>query len=192
MNLKSSRRVPDLDPEETREWLESLQAVIERGGAARAHFLLEQMVDFTRRSGGHLPYEATTAYTNTIPPAQEAKLPGDYEIERRIRWLIRWNAVAIVMRAAKREGELGGHIASFASAASLYDVGFNHFFRGPEHASGGDLVYIQGHSSPGVYARAFLEGRLTAVQLDHFLVSNLELVVHSVSHQSKQLSVFAR
>ncbi len=168
MNHKSSRQVPDADPEETREWLESLQAVIERGGAVRAHYLLEQMVDFTRRSGGHLPYEATTSYTNTIPPRQEAKLPGDYEIERRIRWLIRWNAAAIVMRAAKRKGDLGGHIASFASAASLYDVGFNHFFRGPEHESGGDLVYIQGHSSPGVYARAFLEGRLTSVQLDHF------------------------
>jgi pyruvate dehydrogenase E1 component len=145
-----------------------MQAVIEREGLERAHFLLELLVDFTRRSGGHLPYDATTAYINTIPAEQGAKLPGDYEIERRIRALIRWNALAMVLRAGKRGGELGGHIASFASAASLYDVGFNHFFRGPDHEGGGDLVYIQGHSSPGIYARAFLEGRITGEQMDHF------------------------
>ncbi len=137
-------------------------------GLERAHYLLELMVDYTRRSGGHLPYDATTAYVNTIPPHQSAKLPGDYEIERRIRSLTRWNALAMVLRAGKRGGELGGHIASFASAASLYDVGFNHFFRGPDHEGGGDLVYFQGHSSPGIYARAFLEGRLSAEQMDSF------------------------
>jgi len=168
MNVRPSRQLQDTDPVETNEWLESMQAVIEREGPTRAHYLLEQLVDFTRRSGGHLPYDATTAYINTIPPKLGAKLPGDYEIERRIRWLIRWNALAIVLRAGRRGGELGGHIASFASAASLYDVGFNHFFRGPEHEGGGDLVYIQGHSSPGIYARAFLEGRISAEQLDHF------------------------
>jgi len=168
MNVKSSRQIQDADPAETKEWLESLQAVIEREGPVRAHYLLEQLVDFTRRSGGHLPYDATTAYINTIPTHLGAKLPGDSEIERRIRSMIRWNAMAIVQRAGKRGGELGGHIASFASAATLYDVGFNHFFRGPDDECSGDLVYIQGHSSPGIYARAFLEGRITADQLDHF------------------------
>jgi len=168
MNLKTSRQIQDVDPVETKEWLESLRAVIEREGPVRAHYLLEQLVDFTRRSGGHLPYDTTTAYINTIPLSQEAKLPGDNEIEWRIRSFIRWNAMAIVLRAGKRGGELGGHIASFASAATLYDVGFNHFFRGPDDACHGDLIYIQGHSSPGIYARAFLEGRITAEQLDHF------------------------
>ncbi len=168
MNVKLSLQEQDVDPLETNEWLESMQAVIEREGLERAHFLLELLVDFTRRSGGHLPYDATTAYVNTIPPGQGEKLPGDYETERRIRSWIRWNALAMVLRAGKRGGELGGHIASFASAASLYDVGFNHFFRGPDHEGGGDLVYIQGHSSPGIYARAFLEGRLSVEQMDHF------------------------
>ena len=168
MNVKVSEKAQDADPAETNEWLESLQAVIEREGLERAHYLLELMVDFTRRSGGHLPYDATTAYVNTIPPSKSAKKPGDYEIERRIRSWTRWNALAMVLRAGKRGGELGGHIASFASAASLYDVGFNHFFRGPDHEGGGDLVYIQGHSSPGIYARAFLEGRISSEQMDSF------------------------
>jgi len=134
----------------------------------RAHFPLEQLVDFTRRSGGYLPYDATTAYINTIPPHLEPKSPGDHELEWRIRSFIRWNAMAIVVRAGKRGGDLGGHIASFASAATLYDVGFNHFFKGNDHPDGGDLVYIQGHSSPGIYARAFMEGRLGEEQLDRF------------------------
>jgi len=168
MNVRSSLQAQDADPLETQEWLESMRAVIERDGLERAHFLLELMVDFTRRKGGHLPYDATTAYINTIPPGQGEKHPGDYEVERRIRAMIRWNALAMVLRAAKRGGELGGHIASFASAASLYDVGFNHFFRGPDHEGGGDLVFIQGHSSPGVYARAFLEGRINEEQMDSF------------------------
>jgi len=168
MNSKSTLHTQDSDPIESSEWLESMQAVIERDGPERAHYLLERLVDFTRRSGGHLPYDATTAYVNTIPPHQSAKLPGDYEVERRIRALTRWNALAMVLRAGKRGGELGGHIASYASAASLYDVGFNHFFRGPDHEGGGDLVYFQGHSSPGIYARAFLEGRLSEEQMDHF------------------------
>ena len=168
MNVKLSLQAQDADPVETGEWLDSMQAVIEREGLERAHYLLELLVDFTRRSGGHLPYDATTAYINTIPAGKGEKLPGDYEIERRIRSLTRWNALAMVLRAAKRGGELGGHIASFASAASLYDVGFNHFFRGPDHEGGGDLVYIQGHSSPGIYARAFLEGRISSEQMDSF------------------------
>jgi pyruvate dehydrogenase E1 component len=158
----------DNDPQETAEWLEALQAVIQRDGPERAHFLLEHLVDFTRRSGGYLPYVATTAYINTIPPHLEVRSPGNHEIERRIKSIIRWNAMATVVRAGKRGGELGGHIASFASAATLYDVGFNHFFKGNDHPGGGDLVYLQGHSSPGIYARAFLEGRLTGEQLDRF------------------------
>ncbi len=168
MNVKTFLEAQDIDPAETSEWLDSMQAVIEREGLERAHYLLELLVDFTRRSGGHLPYDATTAYINTIKPDQSAKMPGDYEIERRIRALTRWNALAMVLRAGKRGGELGGHIASFASAASLYDVGFNHFFRGPDHEGGGDLIYIQGHSSPGIYARAFLEGRISSEQMDRF------------------------
>ncbi|NIM69145.1 MAG: pyruvate dehydrogenase (acetyl-transferring), homodimeric type [Xanthomonadales bacterium] len=168
MNRFKDQAQADRDPQETAEWLEALQAVIEREGPERAHFLLEHLVDFTRRSGGYLPYDATTAYINTIPPHLEAKSPGNHEIERRIRSLTRWNAMAIVVRAGMRGGELGGHIASFASACTLYDVGLNHFFRGPDHPSGGDLVYFQGHSSPGIYARAYLEGRLDEAQLDRF------------------------
>ena len=158
----------DLDEQETSEWMEALQAVIEQDGPERAHYLLERLVDFTRRSGGHLPYDATTAYINTIPPKLEARSPGDHDLEWRVKSIIRWNAMATVLRAGKRGGELGGHIASYASAATLYEVGFNHFFRGNDHPGGGDLVYIQGHSSPGIYARAFLEGRISAEQLDHF------------------------
>jgi pyruvate dehydrogenase E1 component len=161
-------RAQDLDPAETSEWMESLHAVIERDGPERAHFLLENLVDLARRSGAYLPYSATTAYINTIPPHLETRHTGDRELERRIKSIVRWNAMAMVLRAGKRGGELGGHIASYQSAATLYEVGFNHFFRGVDHPGGGDLVYIQGHSSPGVYARAFLEGRITADQLDRF------------------------
>ncbi|GAB4171862.1 MAG: pyruvate dehydrogenase (acetyl-transferring), homodimeric type [Wenzhouxiangellaceae bacterium] len=158
----------DPDPQETLEWLEALQAVIEHEGTERAHYLLNRMVELARRNGAHLPFDLTTAYLNTIPPHKQPAMPGDPALERRIRSIIRWNAMAMVVRAARRGGELGGHIASFASAATLYDVGFNHFFKGPDHPDGADLVYIQGHSSPGIYARAFLEGRLTESQLDHF------------------------
>ncbi len=168
MNSHEDKLRHDSDPVETQEWLESLQAIIGREGPDRAHFLLEKLVDYTRRSGGYLPYDATTAYINTIPQHLEQRSPGNAELEYRIRSFIRWNAMATVVRASKRGGELGGHIASFASAATLYDVGFNHFFRGPDHPGGGDLVYIQGHSSPGIYARSYLEGRLTQEQLDGF------------------------
>ncbi|MGA0264631.1 MAG: pyruvate dehydrogenase (acetyl-transferring), homodimeric type [Lysobacterales bacterium] len=161
-------REQDLDPAETSEWMEALHAVIERDGPERAHFLLENLVDLARRSGAHLPYSATTAYINTIPPHLEERHPGDRELERRIKSIVRWNAMAMVLRAGKRGGELGGHIASYQSAATLYEIGFNHFFRGMDHPGGGDLVYIQGHSSPGVYARAFLEGRISEAQLDRF------------------------
>lgn len=168
MNLEVDKQRQDSDPQETQEWLESLQAIIGRHGPDRAHYLIEKLVDYTRRSGGYLPYDATTAYVNTIPPHLEKRSPGNAELEYHIRSFIRWNAMATVVRASKRGGELGGHIASFASAATLYDVGFNHFFRGPDHPGGGDLVYIQGHSSPGIYARSFLEGRISEQQLDGF------------------------
>ncbi len=158
----------DIDSSETQEWLDSLAAVIDRDGPERAHFLLERLVELSRRAGAHLPFDLTTAYLNTIPPHRQAAMPGDGALERRIRSIIRWNAMAMVVRAGRRGGELGGHIASFASAATLYDVGFNHFFKGPDHDDGADLLFIQGHSSPGIYARAFLEGRISEQQLDGF------------------------
>ena len=158
----------DLDPTETREWVESLNAVINHDGTERAHFLLERMVDSTRRSGGYLPFDPTTEYVNTIPPHMEARSPGNAAIEWRIRSLIRWNALATVVRANRKPGDLGGHISSFASSATLYDVGFNHFWRAPSEDHPGDLVFHQGHSAPGVYARSFLEGRISEEQLDLF------------------------
>jgi pyruvate dehydrogenase E1 component len=161
-------RLQDIDPLETREWVDSLDAVLEIEGPQRAHFILEQLVDKARRSGAYLPYSANTAYINTIPPHLEEHIPGDQAIEHRLRSIVRWNAVAMVLRGGKKNLELGGHIASFASAATLYDVGFNHFWHAPTEEHGGDLVYMQGHSSPGVYARAFLEGRLSESQLDNF------------------------
>ena len=160
--------LPDADPQETREWLEALESVLEHEGYDRAHFLLEKLVDRARRSGAYIPYNANTAYMNTIPMSQEERSPGDAELENKIRALVRWNAMAMVVRANKESSELGGHIASFASAATLYDVGFNHFFRAANDSFLGDLVYIQGHSSPGIYARAYLEGRITEGQLENF------------------------
>jgi pyruvate dehydrogenase E1 component len=158
----------DIDPEETQEWLDALDAVIENEGLARAHFLLEKLIDDARRSGANLPFSNITAYLNTIPTHMQEPHPGDTAIERRIKSLVRWNALAMVVRANKESSELGGHIASFASAATLYDVGLNHFFRAPSHEHGGDLVFMQGHSAPGIYARAYLEGRLNEDQLDKF------------------------
>ncbi len=158
----------ETDPQETQEWLDALSSVIENEGTERAHFLLEAMIDQARRSGSNLPYNATTAYVNTIPTHLQAKLPGNPEMERRIRALIRWNAIMTVLRANEKSPGVGGHIASFQSAATLYDIGFNHFFRAANENFGGDCIYFQGHSSPGVYARAFLEGRLSEEQLDNF------------------------
>jgi pyruvate dehydrogenase E1 component len=155
----------DLDPLETREWLDALDSVLVFDGADRATFLLDELLDGARRSGVPVPYSANTPYLNTIPPDREPPHPGDQEIEQKIRSLIRWNAIATVLRANKESSELGGHIASYQSAATLYEVGFNHFWHAPSESHGGDLVYIQGHSSPGIYARAFAEGRLTEEQL---------------------------
>ncbi len=161
-------KMGDTDPEETREWLEALQAIINNEGVERAHFIIESLVDQARRAGANLPYKANTAYINTIPSHLEARIPGNADLESRIRSYIRWNAMAMVVRANRKSTEYGGHIASFASAATLYDVGFNHFFRAPSKDFGGDLIYYQGHAAPGIYARAFLEGRLSEEQLDHF------------------------
>ncbi len=158
----------DIDPEETQEWIESLESVLEREGPERAHFLLERLIDKTRRSGIYLPFSAKTAYVNTIPLTKQRPIPGDQAIEHSIRSVIRWNAAAMVVHANRKSSELGGHIASFASAATLYDVGFMHFFRAPGEENKGDLVFFQGHSAPGVYARAFLEGRLSEEQLRAF------------------------
>jgi pyruvate dehydrogenase E1 component len=160
--------IPDIDNQETQEWLDALNAVIETEGVERAHFLIESMIDQARRSGVNLPYKATTAYVNTIPTHLQQRHPGNPDMERRIRALIRWNAIMTVLRANEKSPGVGGHIASFQSAATLYDVGFNHFFRAANDKFQGDLVYFQGHSSPGVYARAFLEGRISEDQLTNF------------------------
>jgi len=161
-------RFKDLDPEETREWIESLESSLAVHGPERAHFLLEQLIDHARRSGAYLPYRPNTAYLNTIPTSREPGYPGDRELEKRIEAMIRWNAMAMVVHANRKGTELGGHIASYASSGMLYEVGFNHFWRAPSEDHPGDKVYIQGHSSPGIYARSYLEGRLTEEQLLHF------------------------
>ena len=158
----------DGDPQETQEWLDALDAVLDREGPERAHYLVERLIRRARRKGAYLPYSANTAYINTIPESHQKPSPGDHELEHRVRSLIRWNAMAMVVRANRADPSLGGHIASFASAATLYDVGFNHFFHAPSGQHGGDLVYIQGHSAPGIYARAYLEGRISSDQLHHF------------------------
>ncbi|MEZ5589602.1 MAG: pyruvate dehydrogenase (acetyl-transferring), homodimeric type [Gammaproteobacteria bacterium] len=158
----------DIDPQETREWLDALDAVLEREGAERTHFLLERLLEQAHDYGTLAPYSVNTPYINTIPPELEEYTPGDPALEWKIRSIIRWNAMAMVIKANRLTSELGGHIASFASCATLYDVGFNHFWHAPSEQHGGDLVYFQGHSAPGIYARAFLEGRLSEEQLSHF------------------------
>ena len=158
----------DIDPFETEEWLAALDDVLDKEGTERANFLLQRLSARLTKTGAQLPYAITTPYRNTIPSHREAPMPGDLFMDRRIRSLIRWNALAMVLRANRKDGSLGGHVSSFASSATLYDVGFNYFFRGPESDSPGDLIYFQGHSSPGIYARSFLEGRLTEAQLDNF------------------------
>ena len=158
----------DIDPIETKEWLDSLTAVINKDGSDRAHYILKKLIDETYKEGSNKPLTRITPYINTIPPENEIKSPGDQNIERKIRSLIRWNAAAMVVRANKKNPELGGHIGTFASAATLYDVGMNHFWRGKNNKFGGDLIYFQGHSAPGMYARAYLEGRLTENQLNNF------------------------
>ena len=158
----------DIDPVETREWLDAVEDVIDRDGGARAHFLLDRSVAAARARGANLPFGATTAYLNTIPTDQQPPYPGDLQMEWRIRTINRWNAMATVVRRNKATSEYGGHIASFASSAVMYDIGLNHFWRSRTDSHGGDLVFFQGHVIPGIYARSFMEGRLTAEQLDNF------------------------
>src|ERR1700754_1757929 len=161
-------KLEDLDPVETQECLESIASVLKLHGPERAHFILERLIDFTRRSGAYLPFKPNTAYLNTISGSQEKDYPGDRTIERRLEAYIRWNAMAMVVQANRQSSEYGGHIASYASAATLYEVGFNHFWRAPSDRHPGDMIFMQGHSSPGIYARAYLEGRLSDSQLKHF------------------------
>src|SRR3954447_20716837 len=158
----------DVDPQETRDWLAALDAVVANDGVQRAQQLVESVIDRARRVGAPPPDQGPTPYVNTIPPQLEAPFSGDLELEHKIRSAIRLNAIAMVMQANKESSELGGHIASFQSAATLYEVGFNHFWHAPSAGHAGDLVYIQGHSSPGNYARAFLEGRISEAQLECF------------------------
>jgi pyruvate dehydrogenase E1 component len=161
-------QLPDIDEAETREWLDSLDQVIDQEGEFRARFLMYKLLKRARQRQVGLPSLTQTRYINTISPEQEPYFPGDEELERRIRRLIRWNAVAMVLRANTRFPGIGGHLSTYASAATLYEVGFNHFFRGKEHPGGGDQVFFQGHAAPGIYARAFLEGRLSEDDLDHY------------------------
>lgn len=158
----------DVDPVETQEWLEALESVLEHEGPERASYLLSRLAERATREGTQLPYSITTPHRNTIPAIQEARMPGDLFMERRIRSLIRWNAIAMVVRANKTGDDLGGHLSTFSSIATLYDVGFNYFFRAGTEKQNADLIYFQGHSSPGIYARSFLEGRLTEEQLDNY------------------------
>src|ERR1700692_474686 len=157
-----------VDDVEIQEWLESLDAVLESSGAEVATEILERLRAHATVNGIDLPFTANTPYANTIPHRLDPRYPGDHELERRIKSLVRWNALAMVVRANRVEHNIGGHISTFASAATLYEVGFNHFFRGRTDEFEGDTVYFQGHASPGMYARAFLEGRLSAQQLENF------------------------
>ena len=161
-------QLPDIDPEETSEWVESLDGVIDERGAKRARYVMLRLLERARERQVGVPSLTTTDYINTIPPEREPWFPGDEHVERRIRAYVRWNAAMLVHRAQRPEIGVGGHISTFASSASLYEVGFNHFFRGKNHPGGGDHIFYQGHASPGMYARAFLEGRLSENQLDGF------------------------
>src|SRR5947209_20339979 len=158
----------DIDADETSEWLEAVDAVVAHDGPDRARQILTLAVERAQHAGTGPIASLNTSYVNTIPPEREAKLPGDPAVERRLRSIVRWNAMAMVVRANKLSSELGGHIASYQSLATLYEVGFNHFWHAPTDGHGGDLVYVQGHSSPGIYARAYLEGRLGEERLRRF------------------------
>ena len=162
------RDTSELEAIEQREWLDSLDYVIQQGDRGRVQRLLATLRHRARMAGVSLPFTAVTAYVNTIRAEDETPLPGSQEIERRIKSLVRWNAMAMVVRANRLSDGIGGHISTYASAATLYEVGFNHFFRGKNADGGGDVIYFQGHASPGIYARAFLEGRISAEKLQNF------------------------
>ena len=161
-------QLPDIDPEETQEWLDSLDGVVDERGRTRARYVMLKLLQRARERQVGVPSLTATDYINTIPPEDEPWFPGDEEVERRYRAWLRWNAAIMVHRAQRPGIGVGGHISSYASSATLYEVGFNHFFKGKDAEGGGDQIYIQGHSSPGIYARAYLEGRLTEDQLDGF------------------------
>src|SRR5213078_1225036 len=167
--LKAKVDAPDdLNPQETSEWVEALDDMIDQAGPDRASYLLERLMERAANLGVQVPLRWNTAYINTIPPEEELAYPGDRAIERRIKSLIRWNATAMVVRANKNDAGIGGHLATYASLATLLEVGYNHFFHGSYGAEAGDFVYFQGHASPGVYARAFVEGRLSEKHLENF------------------------
>ena len=168
LNDAFSHQLPDIDPGETQEWLDSLEAVVEHRGKARARYLLARLGEAAHAGQLGVAASVWTPYINTIPTDVQPWFPGDFEMERRIRAFIRWNAVAMVIRANRASPGIGGHLATYASSAALYEVGFNHFFRGQADGTPGDHVYIQGHASPGIYARAFLEGRFDEADLDRF------------------------
>ena len=163
----ANNKYQDTDPQETQEWIESIRAILENSGIKRTHFILKKLIEYGRRNGIRMPFSATTDYVNTIPLNQQKPYPGDRDIERRIKSLVRWNAMAMVVRANRENHGIGGHISSYASAATLYEVALNHFLRGPDYHNG-DLAFIQGHSAPGIYARSFLEGRLSEKKLVNF------------------------
>ena len=158
----------DSDPEETQEWVDSMTGVLDHQGSDRAIYLIRKLTELTQRSGVALPFTANTPYINTVHHSEEPAYPGDLSIEWRIKSMVRWNAMAMVISANKRSDGVGGHISTYASAATLYEVAFNHFFKGRTESQLGDFVYFQGHASPGIYARAFLEGRISEAQLNNF------------------------
>ncbi len=158
----------DTDPEETQEWIESIEDTLEQHGFERTRFLLEELMDYAQSKGARLPFNTNTPFINSIHHSLQKEFPGERDLERKIKSLIRWNAMAMVVRANNESHGIGGHISTYASVATLYEVGFNHFFRGPDHPNGADLVFFQGHSSPGVYSRSFLEGRLSKNDLKNF------------------------
>ena len=163
----ANNKYQDTDPQETQEWIESIRAILETSGIKRTHFILKKLIEYGRRNGIRMPFSATTDYVNTIPLIKQEPYPGDRDIERRIKSLVRWNAMAMVVRANRENHGIGGHISSYASAATLYEVALNHFLRGPDYHNG-DLAFIQGHSAPGIYARSFLEGRLSEKKMVNF------------------------
>ena len=165
--MSYNKNILDTDPQETSDWIDSINALIDEKGSERTHFIIEKLIDFSRRSGVKIPFTPYTEYLNTISANSQDSYPGNLSIERKIKSLVRWNAMAMVVRANRNNNGIGGHISSYASSATLYEVAFNHFFRG-KNLNGGDLVYFQGHVSPGIYSRAFLEGRISEEHLINF------------------------
>jgi len=165
---RSQQPQSDADPQETREWLDSLEYVLQAKGIERATYLFDRLRDRLGERGARIAGSPNTPYINTIPAEREPAYPGNLELERRIRSLVRWNALAMVVKANKEHSGIGGHISTYASAATLYEVAFNHFLHGKDSPQGGDLLYVQGHASPGIYARGYVEGRLSEEMLHHF------------------------